>query len=188
MEIKEILEKTGALLTGHFLLSSGNHSEKYVQCARLFEFPAYGDMVAKMLAEKIEKYKPDLIIGPAMGGIHLAYSVSKYLNIRNIFAERENGLMTLRRGFKINKGERVAIVEDVITTGKSVKEVIDIVNENGGDICCIGSIINRSNSNPFDVPYEYLIKLELPIYSPEDCPLCKKNIPLEKPGSRFIKK
>ena len=188
MEIIEILEKTGALLKGHFLLSSGNHSEKYIQCARIFEYPQYGDMVSKMLSEKIKKYKPDLIIGPAMGGIHLAYLVAKYLNTRNIFAERENGIMTLRRGFKINKGENVAIVEDVITTGKSVKEVINLIKEAGANLCCVASIINRAKENPFDVPYEYLLKIDLPIYSPDECPLCKQNIPIEKPGSRFIKK
>ncbi|MBT1248515.1 MULTISPECIES: orotate phosphoribosyltransferase [unclassified Thermosipho (in: thermotogales)] len=187
MKIEEILEKTGALLNGHFILSSGNHSEKYIQCARIFEYPKYGELVGKMLAEKLEKYNPDLIIGPTMGGIHIAYIVAKYLNKRNIFAERENKKMTLRRGFKINEGEKVAIVEDVITTGKSVKEVIEIVKENNGKVCCIGSIINRSDNNPFEVPYEYLLKINIPIYKKEECPLCKEQIPAEKPGSRFIK-
>ncbi|ABR30143.1 orotate phosphoribosyltransferase [Thermosipho melanesiensis] len=188
MSIEEILEKSGAILEGHFILSSGNHSEKYVQCARLFENPTYGEMVGNMLAKKIKKYNPDLIIGPAMGGIHIAYVTAKYLNKRNIFTERENGKMTLRRGFKIIPGEKVAIIEDVITTGKSVKEVIEIVEKMGGKICCIASIINRADENPFKYPYEYLTKIEIPIYKEDECPLCKKNIPPEKPGSRYLKK
>lgn len=181
----EILRKVGALLEGHFLLSSGKHSSKYVQCAKIFEYPEYGDEVGRLIAEKIAQHKPDIVIGPALGGIIVAYTVARYTKARAMFTEREDGVMKLRRGFQIDKGEKVAIVEDVTTTGKSVLEVAEVVKEYGGQICCIASIIDRSvQPLPFDVPFYSLVKLELPIYEPDDCPLCKQKIQLVKPGSR----
>ncbi len=188
MSVKEILEQTGALLKGHFLLSSGKHSEYYVQCARLFEDPKIGDFIGGILAEKIKSYGVQAVVGPALGGVLLAYAVSKALGVRNMFAEREGGLMRFRRGFKVGKGERVAVVEDVVTTGKSVKEVIEVVKSMGGEVVAVGSIVNRSGrENPFDLPYVYLEKIDFPVYEPEECPLCKKGVPLEKPGSRYLK-
>ncbi|MDI3471743.1 MAG: orotate phosphoribosyltransferase [Thermotogaceae bacterium] len=184
-DIMEILEKSHALLSGHFLLSSGKHSPNYVQCAKIFEYPKYGEKIGEELAKLIEKYKPDVIIGPAMGGIIISYVVGKTLGVRNMFSERENGIMKLRRGFSINAGEKIAVVEDVVTTGGSSKEVIELVKELGGEVVCVGSIIDRSGGKAdFGVPFEYLISLNFPIYEPDSCPLCEKNIPVVKPGSR----
>ncbi|HEY8540975.1 MAG TPA: orotate phosphoribosyltransferase [Pseudothermotoga sp.] len=185
----EMLYEVGALLEGHFLLSSGKHSSKYVQCAKIFERPEYGDKVGEMIAQKISHHKPDVVIGPALGGIIVAYTVARHLGARAMFTEREDGIMKLRRDFHINKDEKVAIVEDVTTTGKSVLEVAEVVKEYGGQICCIASIIDRSTQPlPFDVPFYSLMKLELPIYEPDDCPLCRQKIQLVKPGSRTEKK
>lgn len=187
MNIKEILEKTGALLTGHFLLSSGKHSSNYVQCAKIFEYPEYGEEVGRELAKLIGKYDPDVVIGPAIGGIILSYVVGKELGVRNMFSERENGMMKLRRGFSVKPGERVAVVEDVVTTGGSTKEVIELVKGLNAEVVCVGTIIDRSsNKANFEVPFEKLISLELPIFEPEDCPLCKSKVPLVKPGSKKI--
>ncbi|AAD35418.1 orotate phosphoribosyltransferase [Thermotoga maritima MSB8] len=186
--IKEILEKTGALMEGHFILSSGKHSSRYVQCARLFEFPEYGDVVGEELAKLLKKYDVETVVGPAMGGVILSYVVARYLKARSLFAERENGVMKLRRGFFVKPGEKVAVVEDVVTTGGSVKEVIELLKEYGANVVCVGSIIDRSGGKvDFGVPFESLLKLDLPVYDPEDCPLCKQGIPAEKPGSRGLK-
>ncbi|MGJ8455447.1 orotate phosphoribosyltransferase [Pseudothermotoga sp. U03pept] len=181
----EFLSKIGAVLDGHFLLSSGKHSSKYIQCAKIFEDPENGDRIGQMIAERISIHKPDVVIGPAIGGIILAYVVARPLKARALYTEREDGMMKLRRDFHIDKNERIAIVEDVTTTGKSVLEVAQVVEQLGGKICCIASIVDRSTQSlPFTVPFYSLTKIELPIYEPEDCPLCAQNIPLVKPGSR----
>ncbi|PLV59070.1 orotate phosphoribosyltransferase [Thermotoga sp. KOL6] len=186
--IEEILEKTGALMEGHFVLSSGKHSSKYVQCARLFEFPEYGDVVGKELAKLLEKYDVKTVVGPAMGGVILSYVVARYLKARALFAERENGVMKLRRGFHVKSGERVAVVEDVVTTGGSVKEVIELLKKEGATVVCVGAIIDRSRSKvDFGVPFKKLLTLDLPTYEPDECPLCKQGIPSMKPGSRGLK-
>ncbi|MBC7116727.1 MAG: orotate phosphoribosyltransferase [Pseudothermotoga sp.] len=181
----ELLREVGALLEGHFLLSSGKHSSKYIQCAKIFERPGYGEKIGKAIAEKIAAHKPDVVIGPALGGIILAYEVARHVNARAMFTEREDGRMRLRRNFNIEENERVAIVEDVTTTGKSVLEVAEVVREHGGQVCCIASIVDRSVEKlPFEVPFYSLVKLELPIFEPNDCPLCQQGVPLVKPGSR----
>jgi len=181
----ELLRQVGAVLEGHFLLSSGKHSSKYIQCAKIFEFPSYGEKIGRAIAEKIANHKPDIVIGPALGGVILAYEVARHVNARAMFTEREDGQMELRRNFHIEENERVAIVEDVTTTGKSVLEVSEVVREYGGQVCCIASIVDRSIEKlPFEVPFYSLVKLELPIFEPNDCPLCRKGIPLTKPGSR----
>ncbi|ODN30610.1 orotate phosphoribosyltransferase [Fervidobacterium thailandense] len=189
-EIREILEKTGALLSGHFILSSGLHSPNYVQCAKVFEYPSYGELVGKHLAEKILALglKPTVVVGPALGGVIVAYEVGKFLGSRAIFTEREDGVMKLRRGFELSENDNVIIVEDVVTTGKSTKEVEEVVLSYGANVVAYASIINRSGSeNPFDKPYVYLLKLDFPTYDPNDCPLCRDGIPAIKPGSRKIK-
>ncbi|MEN3009210.1 orotate phosphoribosyltransferase [Pseudothermotoga sp.] len=181
----ELLLKVGAILEGHFLLSSGKHSSKYIQCAKIFEYPEYGEKIGKVIAGKIAHHKPTVVIGPALGGVILAYEVARQLGTRAMFTERENGTMKLRREFHIETGERVAIVEDVTTTGKSVLEVIQVVEEHGGKVCCIASIVDRSIEKlPFNAPFYSLVKLQLPIYEPDNCPLCERNVPLVKPGSR----
>lgn len=181
----ELLKEIGAVLEGHFLLSSGKHSSKYIQCAKIFERPSYGEKIGKAIAEKISQHKPDIVIGPALGGVILAYEVARHVNARAMFTEREDGRMRLRRNFNIEENERVAIVEDVTTTGKSVLEVAEVVREHGGQVCCIASIVDRSVEKlPFEVPFYSLVKLELPIFEPNDCLLCQQGVPLVKPGSR----
>ncbi len=183
MDIKEILEKTGAILEGHFLLSSGLHSDRYFQMALVFQYPEYGERVSFELAKIFKNEKIDVVIGPAIGGIILSYELGRILKARSIFAERENGKMKLRRGFNISEGERVLICEDVITTGISVKEVIEIVKKKRGEIVGIGCIVERGKAK-FPYPLKSLLKVEVKNYSPSECPLCKKDIPLLKPGSR----
>ncbi|MFN3327647.1 MAG: phosphoribosyltransferase family protein [Fervidobacterium pennivorans] len=210
----EILRKTGALLEGHFILSSGLHSTNYVQCAKVFEYPKYGEEIAKLLAQKIKEelnmYKKNfnntyesftntsgkldctVVLGPALGGVILAYEVGKFLNVKSMFTEREENLMKLRRGFELTEYDKVIIVEDVVTTGKSSMEVVEVVKSYNAEIIGFASIINRSGKDkPFEhlgLPYTWLVKFDFPIFTPDECDMCKKGIPATKPGSRKITK
>lgn len=182
-----ILEKSGALQTGHFLLTSGKHSNKYMQCAKIFQHPEISSEISKDLAEKYDSYEIDIVIGPAVGGIILAYEVARQLEVRALFAERENGVMTLRRGFEIEPGSKVLVVEDVITTGGSVKEVIDVVRSAGGEVVGVAGVVDRSGGKAiFDVPFKSAIKIDIETFEPQDCPLCKSGSAAIKPGSRNI--
>ncbi|MCD6093718.1 MAG: orotate phosphoribosyltransferase [Candidatus Omnitrophica bacterium] len=185
-EILQIFQRCGALLEGHFELSSGLHSNKYLQCALVLQYPKYAFLLAEALAQRFSQQKIDVVIGPALGGIIIAYEVAKFLNARALFAEREQGKMALRRGFEINEGEKVLIIEDVITTGGSVKELIDLLRERKGEVAGLGAIVDRrpQPSDKQSFQYEYLLKLRIKTFSPSDCPLCKQNIPLVKPGSK----
>lgn len=184
-EITEILIKCDVLLEGHFLLTSGKHSNKYLQCAKLFQYPEYSEVVSKELADKLKKYKADVIIGPAIGGIILAYEVARQLRQKALFAERENGVMKLRRGFEIKKGSRVVVVEDVVTTGGSVKEVIGLVENLGSSVVAVGSIIDRSNGEAdFKCHFENILKVNVESFDADECPLCKQGSAPYKPGSR----
>jgi orotate phosphoribosyltransferase len=186
--MNEILEKTGVLQTGHFLLTSGKHSNKYMQCAKIFQHPDISAGISKALAEKYDDYEIDIVIGPAIGGIILAYEVARQLEVRALFAERENGAMTLRRGFEIKPGSRVLVVEDVITTGGSVKEVIELVRAVGGEVVGVASVVDRSGGKAlFDVPFKSAIKIDIETYEPEECPMCKAGSEAVKPGSRNLK-
>lgn len=185
--ILDLFKKTGGILEGHFLLSSGLHSDRYLQCAVVLQYPEYADKLCKQLAEMFKDEKIDLIIGPALGGIVVSYEVARHLlGCRSIFAEREDGKMTLRRGFSVKKGERVLVVEDVITTGGSVKEIIEILKERKADIVGVGAIVDRSNATADfgKIKFRSLIKLDFNTFSRQNCPLCKKGVPLTKPGSR----
>ena len=187
-EINEILIKCEVLLEGHFLLTSGKHSNKYLQCARLFQFPEYSESVSQMLAEKMEKYDADIVVGPAIGGIILAYEVARQLGLKALFAERENGVMTLRRGFEIEKGKKVIVVEDVVTTGGAVKEVIKLVEALGGIVAAVGSVIDRSGERAeFNRPFDSVLEMDVDTYDAENCPLCKLGSAPYKPGSRKFK-
>ncbi|SHM84147.1 orotate phosphoribosyltransferase [Caldanaerovirga acetigignens] len=186
-EIQEIFEKAEVLLTGHFILTSGRHSEKYLQCARLLQYPKLAEKALKELAQNFMESEVDTVIGPAIGGIIVAYEVARALGARALFAERENGVMTLRRGFSIEPGERVLVVEDVVTTGGSVKEVIDVVRSCGGQVVGVGALVDRSASKvDFGVPFYSLLSMEVESYLPEECPLCKKGLPAQKPGSKKL--
>lgn len=186
--MNEILEKTGVLQSGHFLLNSGKHSNKYIQCAKVFQHPDISVEISKYLAEKYDGYDIDIVIGPALGGIILAYEVARQLEVSALFAERENGIMTLRRGFEIKPGSRVLVVEDVITTGRSVKEVIDVVRSAGGEVVGIAGVVDRSGSKVlFDVPFKSAIKVDINTFEPEECPMCKAGSAPNKPGIRSLK-
>ena len=190
-KILQIFQKCGALLEGHFQLSSGLHSSLYLQCALVLQYPRYGSLLGKELAKKFFSQKIDVVIGPAIGGIIIAYEVAKFLNVQALFSERQRGKMLLRRGFKINKGEKVLLIEDVLTTGGSLKEVIDLVKKEKGEIGGIGAIVDRSDKNIFFErenrlvgKYNFLLKLPMKTFSPINCPFCKQSVPLIKPGSK----
>ncbi|MEA5137265.1 MAG: orotate phosphoribosyltransferase [Candidatus Fimivivens sp.] len=185
----KLLEDAQVLQTGHFRLTSGRHSDKYMQCARVFEDAKYAEPICKDIADAFRDEKIDLVVGPAIGGVIITYEVARQLGVRNIFAERENGVMTLRRGFAVEPGSRVLVVEDTITTGGSVKEVIALVKEKGGIVVGIGSVVDRSNGNvDFGVPLHAAVSMEVVSYEEADCPLCKQGFPVIKPGSRVFNK
>ena len=187
-DIIDIYKKSGALLEGHFELSSGLHSPSYLQSALVLQHPEYASMLCKELAEVFKDRKIELVIAPALGGIIVAYEVARHLNVRTIFAEREKGQLTLRRGFKIKEGERTLVVEDVITTGISVKETIEVVEKNKGMLVGVGSLIDRSGGKAeMGHPYHSLVVLNVPAYKPTDCPLCKSGKKITKPGSRDLR-
>lgn len=185
-QIIDMLKEAEVLLEGHFLLTSGRHSDKYMQCAKIFQHSKYSVPLCEELVKKYKDDNAEVVIGPAIGAIQMAYEVGRQLGVKNIFAERDdNGAMTLRRGFSIEKGQRVLIVEDVVTTGGSVREVIDLVREHGGEIVGIGSIVDRTGGKiDFGVPYKSAFSMDITSYEPGECPICKTDLPLVKPGSR----
>lgn len=184
-EIIEIFKNTGTLLIGHFKLSSGLHSGQYLQCALVLQYPEYAAKLGAAIADKFRGKEITCVAGPALGGIIIAHEVAKVLKARCIFGERQDGKMTLRRGFKLSPQDKVLIVEDVITTGGSIKELMNLVKETGAEIVGIGAIVDRSSKRvDFGCNIQPLIKLDIQTFTPEGCPLCKKNIPLIKPGSR----
>ena len=184
-EVIEIFEKNNALLRGHFKLSSGLHSEKYLQCALVLQDPDISEKMAKALAAKFAGAEINLVVGPALGAVTLAYEVARSLGVRGLFTERDDGKVVLRRGFTIGQGEKVLIVEDVVTTGLSTKEVIAAVTACGGVVVGVASIIDRSDVKPdYGVRFESLAKVIVQTYKQEECPLCKKGSAAIKPGSR----
>jgi orotate phosphoribosyltransferase len=186
VDLPALLRETGALLSGHFRLSSGLHSPNYVQCALLLEQPKNAKALGEALGEKIRGIGARKIVAPALGGVIIGYTVAEALDVPFIFTERKEGAMTLRRGFRMSEGESVIIVEDVVTTGKSTRETADVVAQHGGRVAGFASILNRSGkANPFDAPYESLMSLALETYDERDCPLCKAGTPLDAPGSRY---
>ncbi|MDR0649469.1 MAG: orotate phosphoribosyltransferase [Synergistaceae bacterium] len=180
-----ILERLGVLQSGHFRLTSGRHSDKYMQCARLFEHPQESAELCSDLAGRFRGEGISAVAGPALGGIIMAYEVARALGVRNIFAERENGVMTFRRGFAVTPGERVLVVEDVVTTGGSAKEVADLVRAAGGVVAGVGAIVDRSGGTAaFGAPFHPLISVDVSSWDAKECPLCRDGVPVIKPGSR----
>ncbi|MCB1196381.1 orotate phosphoribosyltransferase [bacterium] len=181
------LRESDALLSGHFLLSSGLHSGQYIQCAKLLQYPERTARAANAIARHFVKKEIRCVVGPALGGIVIAYKVAEALGIRSIFGERQDQQMCLRRGFTVDKGEKVIVVEDVITTGKSVRELIDVLNSYGADVVGVASIIDRSkNAIDFGCEFFSLMALDIATYHENECPLCAEKIPVVKPGSRGI--
>ena len=182
-EVMAMLEETKAVLHGHFLLTSGLHSPMYVEKFNVLQHPKYTEKLCQEIARRYADDNIELVVGPTTGGILLAHECGKALGTRAIFTERENGKMTLKRGFQIPKGTRCLIVEDIVTTGGSVREVMDVVKEHEGVIVGIGLLVDRSSGKvDFGVRTEPLLRLDVTTYQPDNCPLCKDNVPMTKRG------
>lgn len=187
-EVLEALEGAKALLSGHFLLTSGRHSDRYVQCARVLEDPALVTRLAQAMVERLGERRIDLVASPAVGGIIIGFAVAQALGVKFIFTEREGGAMTFRRGFTVPPGARVLVVEDVVTTGGSVAEVIDLVRDAGGEPVAVASIIDRGGDKAFDVEFVPLVKLKVESWDASQCAQCGAGTPLYSPGSRSLRK
>ncbi len=185
-EVEALLEESGALARGHFQLSSGLHSPAYVQCALLLEDPRRARRVGRALARLLATLRPASVLSPALGGLVIGHEVAEALGVPFRFTERKDGVMELRRGFGLEDGERVVVVEDVVTTGRSTRETAVVAREAGGEVVAIGSIIDRSGAGegPFDLPFFHLLKLDLPTWPAAECPLCAEGGTPVKPGSR----
>ncbi len=187
-EVLDIYKKTGALLTGHFLLSSGLHSEQYLQSALVLQQPDIATKLCAALADKFKNSGIEVVIAPALGGVFVSHETARALGVRALFAERVSGELTLRRGFTIKPEERVLVVEDVITTGKSTKETIEVVKKAGGLVIAAGSLVDRSGGKAdIGVPYQSLVTLTVPVYTEKACPMCKAGSTPVKPGSRELR-
>jgi orotate phosphoribosyltransferase len=187
-EILDIFRQTNALLDGHFLLTSGLHSPNYFQCAKVLQYPKYLHLFAGEIAKHYEYSEIELVISPAVGGVVVGTEVGRVLGARTIFGEREGTEMKLRRGFEIKKGERVLVVEDVVTTGGSVLEIIQLVKAAGATLAGVGYIVDRSNGKvEFDAKMFPVLKLDVITYQPDQCPLCASGSTAIKPGSRGLK-
>ncbi len=182
--LEKLLKEKGAVLKGHFQLSSGLHSDTYIQTARIFQYPDVAERIGEELGKKFQNLNPEVVIGPALGGVILSFVVARFLEVRSIFAERKEGKLELRRGFQIKTGERVLVVEDVVTTALSVKETIELVKQSGGLVIGVGCLVDRSEI-PLDLPYFHsLLKISIKTYQADDCPLCQQGVPFCYPGSR----
>jgi orotate phosphoribosyltransferase len=187
-DILKIFKDTKALLEGHFILTSGLHSNAYFQCAMVFQYPWHAETLCQETTDHFKDQEIDVVVSPAVGGIVFGQEIARLLGVRSIFAERVDGKMTLRRGFQINPGERVLLAEDVTTTGGSVKEVMKAVEQAGGDIVAVTAVVDRSGGRAqFNVPYFSLFQMEVKNYDPSDCPLCQEGSQAVKPGSRGLK-
>ncbi|MBN1354922.1 orotate phosphoribosyltransferase [bacterium] len=185
MALKMFID-SGALMDGHFKLSSGRHSDRYLQCARLLQYPNRARILCQALADKFSGVDASGVIAPAIGGILVAHELAFSLGIRAIFGERQEGFMRLRRGFEIRPGEKFILAEDVVTTGKSTREILNLVTECGGVPLGIAALADRSgNKADLPLPVISLITLNIDNWAPEECPLCKSGIPVDTPGSRF---
>jgi len=182
--VEEIFQKSGAILKGHFLLASGLHSPIYWEKFRVLESPSYTEQLCYMIADHFREQEIQVVAGPTTGGIILAFETARQLGVRGIFAEKEGNGRAFRRGFSINHGERVLIVDDILTTGNSTRQVMAAVTRQGGLVIGIGVLVDRSEQGvDFGVPLFSCLRSITPTYTPQDCPLCTKNIPLVKPGS-----
>jgi len=183
--ILDLFRRVGALLEGHFRLTSGLHSPGYLQCALVLQHPREAEACGAEIAGRVRDLAPQVVLSPAIGGIVIGQEVARALGVRALFAERQEGMLTLRRGFSLNPGERVLVVEDVVTTGGSTRETIDVARAAGAAVVGAAAIIDRSGgSQSVGVPFHALARVSLPTYQPDACPLCADGIPVVKPGSR----
>lgn len=187
-EVLTALEDAHAILTGHFKLTSGRHSDRYVQCARVLEDPALVTRLAYAIAERLGERQVDLVAAPAVGGIIIGFAVAQALGVKFIFSERQAGVMTFRRGFDVPGGARVLIVEDVVTTGGSVAEVVELVRAASGVPVAVAALIDRGGPKVFDTALFPLLRLEVESWEPETCGMCAAEVPLYAPGSRSLAK
>jgi len=185
-QILEIFEDSGALLHGHFRLTSGRHSGEYIQCAQVLQYPEYTEALCEHMAESFVDDDVDLVIGPAMGGVTLSYEMARQLGVASLFTERVDNKMLLRRNFYIPEGARVLVVEDVTTTGGSIREVIELVRAAGGVVVGTAVLVDRTNGE-LDLGVDKSVSalsLSVQSFEPDACPLCQEGLPIEKPGSR----
>jgi orotate phosphoribosyltransferase len=183
--ILNVFRRSGALLDGHFRLSSGLHSSGYLQCALVLQHPREAEALGAAIAARVGAMGAEVVLSPALGGIVIGQEVGRALGVRAIFAERQDGVLTLRRGFALRPGERVLVVEDVVTTGGSTRETIEVARAAGAAVLAAAAIIDRSGGNQgLDVSLYSLASLALPTYQPDSCPLCAQGLPITKPGSR----
>ena len=182
-----LFRRVGALLEGHFRLTSGLHSSAYLQCALVLQHPAEAEACGAAIAERVREAGATVVLSPALGGIVIGQEVARALGVRALFAERQDGRLTLRRGFVLGPSDRVLVVEDVVTTGGSTQETIDVARAAGATVVGAASIIDRSGGNQtIDVPYTALASITVPTYQPDACPLCAQGLPVVKPGSRAV--
>src|SRR6478672_11900977 len=183
----DLYRTSGALLEGHFRLTSGLHSSGYLQCALVLQHPAHAEVLGRAIADRTRSLRPTAVLSPALGGIVIGQEVGRALGVRALFAERQDGQLTLRRGFALSERDRVLVVEDVLTTGGSTRETMEVAKAAGAQVVGAASIVNRSGGAvKFDVPYRSLLEVAIPTYEPDRCPLCAQGLPVVKPGSRVV--
>jgi orotate phosphoribosyltransferase len=184
-ELLDLFKRSGALLEGHFRLTSGLHSPAYLQCALVLSRPVDAEQLGREIADQVRSFNATVVLSPALGGVVIGHEVGRALGVRALFAERQDGAMTLRRGFILAENDRVLVVEDVLTTGGSTRETMQVARAAGAQVVGVGSIVDRSGGTlSFDVPFRSLLSMTVPAYEPDKCPLCAKGLPVIKPGSR----
>jgi orotate phosphoribosyltransferase len=184
-ELLDLYRRSGALLEGHFRLTSGLHSTGYMQCALVLQHPQHAETLGRAIADRVRDLRATVVLSPALGGVVIGQEVGRALGVRAIFAERQDGKLSLRRGFTLDPSDRVLVVEDVMTTGGSTRETIEVAKAAGGQVVGTASIVDRSGGTiRFDVPFVSLLEIALPTYEPGACPLCAQGLPVVKPGSR----
>jgi orotate phosphoribosyltransferase len=186
-ELLDLYRSSGALLEGHFRLTSGLHSPGYLQCALVLQHPQHAEALGRAIADRTRDLRPTVVLSPALGGVVIGQEVARALGVRAIFAERQDGALMLRRGFVVGENDRVLVVEDVLTTGGSTRETMELAKAAGGQVVGAASIVNRSTGAQLDVPYVALLELALPVYEPDKCPACAQGLPIVKPGSRPVR-
>ncbi len=184
-ELLDLFRKSGALLEGHFRLSSGLHSAGYLQCALVLQHPQHAEALGRAIGERTRDLRPTVVLSPALGGVIIGHEVGRALGVRAIFAERQDGALMLRRGFLLSETDRVLVIEDVLTTGKSTRETMQVASAAGGRVVGAAAIVDRSGGTAsFDVPFAALLDVDLPTSEPDRCALCAQGMPVTKPGSR----
>jgi orotate phosphoribosyltransferase len=186
-ELLDLFRKSGALLEGHFRLSSGLHSTGYLQCALVLQHPQHAELLGRAIAAKTRELGATVVLSPALGGVIIGHEVGRALGVRALFAERQDGALMLRRGFMLGENDRVLVIEDVLTTGGSTRETMQVASAAGGHVVGAASIVDRSGGrSELTVPFSSLLDVDLPTYEPDVCPLCAKGLPVVKPGSRPV--